>query len=227
MKIQIYATISDSFKTLIKKDNYEKLIFELLKNSTKLFPNQYEHIATQSHGECDFLDLKTKEKYDAKLPITTKQGKWIGSNNACFEKWLESMINECSEYSEKRIKQRELQNNTEDLELYKIIKEKIEQDKEDENIIFFFPYPIVIESSEGIYGQFALDILSSIFNDLKENDIVKNRKIYAVYPTIDNKICIRLLNTLVREWFSSEKLNDYIKYDFYFLNKNKQSLQSK
>ena len=220
MKIQIYATISDSFKTLIKKDNYEKLIFELLKNSTKLFPNQYKHIATQSHGECDFLDLKTKEKYDAKLPITTKQGKWIGSNNARFEKWLESMINECSEYSEKRIKQRELQNNTEDLELYKTIKEKIEKDKEDENIIFFFPYPIVVESSEGIYGQFALDVLSSIFNDLKENDIVKNRKIYAVYPTIDNKICIRLLNTLVREWFSSEKLNDYIKYDFIFGDRN-------
>ena len=87
MNIQIYATIGESFKTLIKKDNYEKLIFELLKNSTKLFPNQYEHIATQSHGECDFLDLKTKEKYDAKLPITTKQGEWIGSNNGCFEKW--------------------------------------------------------------------------------------------------------------------------------------------
>ena len=218
MQIQIYASISENFKTLIKKDNYENLIFELLKNSTKLFPNQYEHIATQSHGECDFIDLKTKDKYDAKLPITTEQGEWIGSNNHCFEKWLKSMINECYEYTEKRIKHRDSQINPENLILYKSIKDKIERDKADENIIFFFPYPIVKEASNEVHGQFALDILSSIFKDLEEKNIVKNRKIYAVYPTIDNKICIRLLNTFVREWFSADILNNYIKYDFYLFN---------
>lgn len=219
--MQIHATISDNFKLLIKKGNYEKLIFELLKKSTRLFPNQYEHIATQSHGECDFIDLKTGEKYDAKLPITTKQGKWIGSNNSCFKNWIESMINECSEYTKKTIKQRDLQNNPEDLELYKILKNKIERDKADENIIFFFPYPVVKETSENIHGQFALDILSSIFDDLEKNGIVNGRKIYAIYPTIDNKICIRLLNTWVREWFPSDDLNYYIKYDFcYFVKKN-------
>ena len=213
INIKTYATISENFKLLIKKDNYEKLIFTLLNASTKLFPNQYEHINSQSHGECDFVDLKTNEKYDAKLPITTQQGYWIGSNNHCFEKWLESMINECSEFTIKKIKQRELQNNIEDIELYKIMKQKIENDKDDENIIFFFPFPIVYETPNGIYGQFCSDILSNIFDGLKENDIVKDRKIYVIYPCLDNRISIRCLNTGVREWFSSKLLDNYIKFD--------------
>lgn len=217
MEMQVFATIDNKFRLLIQSGNYEKVILELLNKSIKLFPNQYEHMVSQANGECDFIDQKTKEKYDAKIPITKKQGYWIGSNNADFEKWISSMMNECSEFSKKIIEERGL-HRVEELKLYTIMKNLIEDDKFDENIIFFFPFPIVYETSHGIFGQFASDILSNIYDALNRNGIVDERKIYAIYPSIDNKIGIRLLNTGVREWFSSELLDEYIKYDVYLLN---------
>ena len=208
MIIQVYATIDNKFKTLIQGGNYEDVVLKLLNSSTKLFPNRYERILLQPNGECDFIDIKTKEKYDAKLPITKKQGQYIGSNNSDFEKWLESMRNECVEYGEKIIKRREL-HRIEELTLYKIMKKQIEDDKLDENIIFFFPFPVVYEGSNSIYRQFASDILSSIYTVLNKNGIIHERKIYAIYPSIDNMIGIRLLNTGVREWLSSDILDGF------------------
>ena len=217
MEMQVFATISNKFRLLIQSGNYEKLILDLLNKSIKLFPNQYEHIDSQANGECDFIDQKTKGKYDAKLPITKKQGRWIGSNNADFEKWISSMMDECAEFAQKIIQERGL-HRVEELKLYTIMKNLVVNDKPDENIIFFFPFPVVYETSCGIFGQFASDILSNIYDTLNQNGVIGERKIYAIYPSIDNKIGIRLLNTGVREWFSSELLDEYIKYDVCLLN---------
>ena len=92
--------INDEFKNIIKSGNYEELILKLMNKSTKLFPNNYERVISQSHGECDFIDLKTFEKYDAKLLLNKKQGNWLGSKNSNFEKWIQSMIDEIADYSE-------------------------------------------------------------------------------------------------------------------------------
>ena len=216
MDMHVLATISTKFKFLIQGGNYEKVILSLLNKSTKLFPNPFEHIFSQDNGECDFIDKKTKTKYDAKLPITKNQGRWIGCNNADFEKWILSMIDECAEFSKKIIQERGL-HSIEELKLYKVMKNLIEKDKLDENIIFFFPFPVVYESSQGVYGQFASDILSNIYSALNKNGVVGKRRIYAIYPSVDNQIGIRLLNTGVREWFSSDILDEYIKYDVYLL----------
>ncbi len=216
MVIQNYATISERFKSFIKGGEYECVILELLNASTQLFPNQYEHLESQSNGECDFIDKKTGAKYDAKLPITKEQGKWIGSRDSDFEKWLKSMMNECAEFSEKIIKERGF-HKVEELKLYDIMKKEIENDKSDENIIFFFPFPIVFDYPEGVYRQFASDILSNIYDALKENGIIGDQKIYAIYPGADRTIAIRLLNTGVREWFPAEILDEYIRYDAFLV----------
>lgn len=76
MGIWVYetATIYDSFKTLIKSGNYEKLILDIMNASTKIFPNQYEHVENQSNGECDFIDISTRKKYDVKLLSIKSKG---------------------------------------------------------------------------------------------------------------------------------------------------------
>ena len=133
-----------------------------------------------------------------------------------LKKWIKSMIDEMSEFEEKIIRHRS-SHKVEELELYQIMKRRIEKDNSDENIIFFFPFPIVHEESRCIFGQFASDILSNIYDALNKNKIIGSKKIYALYPTLDNKIAIRLLNSGVREWFPSSVLNEFIKYDTKFI----------
>ena len=197
--LQTYITINEKFKKIIQSGNYERLIYSLLNVSAKLFPNEFEYIESQSCGECDFVDKKTGEKYDAKLPITTQQGKWIGSKQVDYKKWIESMLDECSEFAEKMIQKRG-QHSIEELVLYQTLKQIIQKEKADEHIIFFFPFPIVYESSVGIYGQFASDILSTIYDGLQQSSTIKEQKIYAIYPSIDELIIIRNLANGAREY---------------------------
>ena len=214
MSITLYTqvTFSEKFKMIIKSGNYESLIFTLLKSSKKLFPNEFEHIEKQANGECDFVDKKTGAKYDAKLPITKKQGEMIGSNKAKFDGWLRLMIDECTEFGEKMIIERG-KHSVEEIELYQIMESLINHDNDDENIIFFFPFPIVYEQSNGIYRQFAMDILSCIYDGLRKNNVVKQQEIYAVYPSADHMIIARNLRTGARENFSAEAFDEYIAYD--------------
>lgn len=221
MPITIYtqATISEKFKRIIQSGNYEKLIYDLLNTSTELFPNGFEYIEQQAHGECDFIDKANGQKYDAKLPITSEQGKMIGSRNGDYEKWIQSMLDECTEFKLKVVCKFGT-DYAKKMKLYQTMSKLINDDQDDENIIFFFPFPVVCETSNSIYGQFAMDILSFIYDGLRTNRIIEKQEVYAVYPSADNKIIIRNLRTKVRESFSAEILNEYIKYDIQITKEN-------
>ena len=39
----------------------------------------FTHLDNQAHGECDFVDVVTGEKFDAKIPIDKRQGQMISS----------------------------------------------------------------------------------------------------------------------------------------------------
>jgi len=204
--------INDEFKNIIKSGNYEELILKLMNKSTKLFPNNYERVISQSHGECDFIDLKTFEKYDAKLLLNKKQGNWLGSKNSNFEKWIQSMIDEIADYSE-IIKDRKWDEEIEKLSLYQIMENTIKKEPEDENIIFFIPFTIVPDSSGMIFNQFVSDILTFIYDSLEKNNVIGKRKIYVLYVGIAKELIIRYMNKRgVREYFSNEELAEYIDY---------------
>lgn len=47
--------------------------------SKEIFPSRYTHLDNQAHGECDFVDVVTGEKFDAKIPIDKRRGQMIGS----------------------------------------------------------------------------------------------------------------------------------------------------
>ena len=92
--IREQAIINDNFKELIRGGNYEKLIERLMNDSQKIFPNKYKHLEKQSKGECDFIDLSTNQKYDAKLLFSEKDGKLVGSRNSDFGEWMQIKLDE-------------------------------------------------------------------------------------------------------------------------------------
>lgn len=211
LTIKRIVTVSESFKTLIQRGNYEKIIVSLMNSSNILFPNEYKHITSQPSGECDFEDLLTHKKYDAKLLITTEQGKNVGSRNSDLLKWFKSMAEELGEFGEYIEKRGQI--DVEKLTIYRIMQKQILSDKSDENIIFFFPYPVVLDLGENSITQFVGDILAIVFGELKKNGIIGEREIYVIYPAMDKKIVLRCLNNEKREYLENDLMQEYINYE--------------
>ena len=209
--METIVTISDKIKHFIQSGNYEQFILELLNQSTKLFPGSYEYIYNQSNNQCDFIDIKTEEKYEAKLLITSEQGRLVGSRNSDYLRWICTMLEEVEEF-DKYIKDKG-RYKIEDFQLYKLMHNKLLNIKCDENAILFIPFIISREPANSIYFQFATDILSVIFNKLKENEVVGSRKVYAIYPCIDGGVLVRHLGSCVREHIKNDKLQEYISFD--------------
>ena len=182
-----------------------------MNRSTKLFPSQYKRLDhnEQSHGECDFVDIATKEKFDAKLPFIKKQGELIGSYNPDIDEWFNTMhemrreFYKLGEFAEKDRGKFKYYNN---------ICRLIQAAKPDENMIFFFPYKIDEDAEGSILQQFMVDYLYRLAEQLKADGITGNRKIYAIYPSIGEKLVIRCLNTNIREFVDNVELRDYIDY---------------
>ena len=217
MTIQTIATISNSFKTFLQNGNYESAILTLMNESSRVFPHSYEHNEKQSHGECDFFsyegDEKQLVKYDTKLPFDKKEGALICSKKADFLKWIEFMMDEASEFSNCMIKNRGI-HNVNEIQLYKTIDKRLRSIKDDENAIFFFPYPITHDGEGMLYTQMAADILSAIYDQLNTEGKVGTRRIYVIYPSIDQKIALRCLNNNVREYLPSAEISQHISYEF-------------
>lgn len=212
ISLTMVATISEKFSKLINKDYYEPVLCNLMNASSEVFAGEYELILEQSSGQCDFVDKKTGEKYDAKLPFRKTHGKLIGSKHHDFKKWLELMLDEVAQYGEDVRTTRG--QNIASLELYKTIVERLDTVEADENAIFFFPYPIVIDGREAGILVLVSDFLDAIFRTLKKENRIGSRKIYVVYPGYDESIVLRCLNNNLREYLSIPELDEYITYRY-------------
>lgn len=219
MEMRQVATFSDKLKTFIQSGNYEPYILTLMNRSELVFPSQYAANKEQAHSQCDFYDIQTSEKYEAKLPFDKKEGQLICSNNADLKNWLEFMMDEESEFSNRIIQERG-KYRIDSLRLYKTLEKRLKTIQDDENAIILFPYPITLDV-EGDGGlnllHFCGDILSSIFGELMHNGVVGKRKVYVIYPSMDDKIVLRCLNTNQREYLVSEELNGVFTYSFSLL----------
>ena len=220
MVIKEIAHISDDLRSFILKGNYEPYLLRMMNDSKIVFPGKYNRNEEQSAGQCDFFDVDTFEKFEAKLPFDKKEGKLIGTEPD-FVKWIRFMMDEAEEFGEKIVVHRG-EYKIEELYLYKTLKKRLATVKQDENPIFFFPYPIVLdmEPIENVFPiyQMCSDYLSYIFTALKSNDFVGNRKIYAIYPTSDSKIVLRCLNNNVREYLFYDELKDVFHYQYILLD---------
>lgn len=61
------------------------------------------------------------------------------------------------------------------------MKKHVLKDKVDENIIFFFPFPIVTSIRGDWTSLLATDFLKAIFNQLKKEVDFTGRSLYAIY----------------------------------------------
>ena len=216
MEIKKVATLSDDLKRFVQSGNYEPYVLELMNKSKVIFPGYYKRNLQQSENQCDFCDDKTGEKFEAKLPFDKKEGELICSNHGSFKAWLKFMMEEEAEFGEKIILKRG-QHRLDSLKLYKTLRKRLESVQTDENAIILFPYPITLDmESDGEVNllHFCGDILSSIYNELVKNGVVGLRKVFVIYPSADNRIVLRCLNTNQREFLVCRELNDIFAYSF-------------
>ena len=212
LEFRTITSFTENFSSLIKKDIYEQKLCNLMNQSALVFPGQYHKVTEQPHSECDFIEIATGIKFDAKLPFKPKQGKLIGSKNRNFEKWLSLTMQQIYDFGEDIVETRG--KNISSLEIYKIIEKRISTLAEDEHCILFFPYPINFEMENFDFLFFCSDILDAILKELKSQDKIRDRKIYAIYPSLDGYIVLRNINDNQREYIRSDEFIDFVTYDF-------------
>lgn len=208
--------ISKNFKDLFNKRIYEEFILELMNKSNCVFPSLYKAVSEQSGGQCDFIDIYSGEKFDAKLPVRSDQiemltdGKKHGPQ---LERWLLELRKEIAEFNPIMIKSNPSYSVSK-TKLYTIIKEAILRDKKDENIIFFLPFPITVCTRTGVFLQFASDYLTAIDDASRAELDLENQKIYAVYPSSEkNYFVVRKIGSTQKEYIYSDKLEEYFTYE--------------
>lgn len=57
--------ISPNIIKLFQDRNDEALVLSLMNSSAIVFPEEYEPVLDQSHGECDNIGKKSNKKFDA------------------------------------------------------------------------------------------------------------------------------------------------------------------
>lgn len=206
----IYSTIHNDVKDIIKSGNYEKIVLDLMNASKEIFPSRYTHLNNQAHGECDFVDVVTGEKFDAKIPIDKRQGQMIGSRKGDVSALTTEFHNEALEFQYCFVGDQKKP--ITELNLFKKMKNNISKTKSDENVIFFIPYPIVIDF-EGFPLVGASDLLKKIYRELSASTDISGKHLYAIYISFDRKIVLRNLETDEREYLQFPEMQHYADYN--------------
>lgn len=209
------SCVANNVIDLFNKNEYEKIILNIINSSNVVFPEKYEYIKEQSNGECDYISSMSKAKYDAKLPFLPEQIKMLTDgkkHKPQIQEWLDQMNKEALEF-----KPHKIQNNPDEAItkaiLYQIMKKSICKDKPDENIIFFIPYPIVASLPEfGFINDFP-NFLSRIYDSLKQEIELNNRNIFVIYPSLKKNIyALRNLTSRKIEFLECNNLEKYISF---------------
>lgn len=191
MVIHHKAIISNDLIILLDSDVYEPKIAEIINLSKKVFPEEYFYKEKQPNGECDYIGLTSNKKYDAKLPFESKQVKLLTDgkrHSPQIVEWLKQLYSEASDFNP--LKLREDPNySVASTKLYNIMKEQLDKDKPDENIIFFIPFPIVMYSENGTsFLNQTSNYLTCIYDTLKSEKKLLEREIYAILPSFTKNI---------------------------------------
>ena len=206
----IYSTIHNDIKDLIKSGNYERIILDLMNASKTIFPSHYIHQDSQAHGECDFVDVVTGEKFDAKIPIDKRQGQMIGSRKGDVGALTTEFHNEALEFQYCFVGDQKKPIN--ELKLFEKMKNNISKTQSDENVVFFIPFPIVFDF-EGFPLIGASDLLKKIYRELGASTDISEKKLYAIYISFDKKMVLRDLKTDKREYIQFPQMQCYVDYD--------------
>ena len=211
IKDQTMVAIDDSFRELIKNQNYERYVLAIINKSQEIFQDiEFRYIENQSHGESDFQD-SNGQYYDAKLLFDKKQGQLLGDSKNKFADWIHELSNEKIEFG-RYIKERGVYS-VACTRLYQIMKERLASVKPDENAIFFIPFPIVNEYKDSLFIQCTTDFLQAVYDKLVEDEMVGNRKVYFIYPSGDAHEYVLRDNNRRREDIKCEELDNFISFE--------------
>ena len=200
---------SEKLRKLIKSHNYEKYIQLVLNRSVFFFKdNNFSSISNQSNGEADFLDA-AERKYDVKLVITTEQGALIGDRKNDLLLGIDSLNSVSDEYAS-------IVNSGDfslikDTTIYKAMKKCMESIEEDEVAILFLPFLAVMDNRHSIYGQFGLDYIQAVYDQLLADGLIKN-DIYFIYPSTDKDIYVLRDGDYHREYIEVPELSEFISF---------------
>ncbi|MDD3228807.1 MAG: hypothetical protein PHE09_06265 [Oscillospiraceae bacterium] len=222
MKINNMLTVSNNLIDLFRNHEYEHYVLYLMNESQSVFPGEYKMVKDQSHGECDFIEVNSNNKYDTKLPFLKNQLELLTDgkrHKPQIVKWIKIMQAEASDFDPLAIRNNKDYNITE-TKLYQIMKEAILRDKVDEHIIFFLPYPISLSISESIFLQFCTDYLKAIYNRLIDDICLNGRKIFVIYPASEkNQFALRDLSSYHTEFIICGELEKYFSFEVVNVNK--------
>lgn len=188
-----------------------------MKKSKVVFPHNYIHLENQSSGQCDYVDLSTGAKFDAKLPLSPKDGKLIGSNKGNVGNFSKIMYQEVAEFTISPGTAANHDSLVKSLSLYKIMKNLIAKTNPDEHVIFFIPYPIVFDFTDFPLSG-VVDILKAIYRLLNKELHFGEKQIFAIYIAYDKKVVLRNLGKDVREYIEFDDLLKYVSYEVTSLN---------
>ena len=211
IKFRTVVTISDSFRDILKRQRYEEIVLTTINKSRSLIKNlPLSKVVEQSNNEPDFLDA-VGSKYELKLLLDSKQGALIGERKNDLHEWINSMMNECGEFSD-CIKNRSI-SNVKNTQLYSILKNRLLSVKSDEIAILFCPYPIVNDYRESIFLRHATDFLQAVVNEL-ESEINACLGLYFLYPSMEDGIMVlRDAKTMEREYIDAPEIAEYISFN--------------
>ena len=216
MVITNKLVITDNIIQLFQSHNYEKYVLDIMNASKQTFPEAYEMIENQACGECDFIAKESGKKFDAKIPFETKQIKLLTSgkkHEPQILEWIKQLQDEESDFNPLEIRDNPSYDIA-DTKLYTIMKNQIERDKGDENIVFFLPYPMVLSVETSIFMQFCSDYLRAIYDRMKTDIDLSGRDIFVIYPSSEkNKFALRNLRQWNIEFVNYNELESYFSYE--------------
>lgn len=208
VQFQTEAIITEAFRGVIKSGKYEQFIGMILNRSERVLGRrQFRHIERQDQGQCDFVDSQG-QKYDVKLVIDDEQGQIIGDKKYNICEWIKIMLQERGEYEES-ISLRDL-SLVRKTKLFRILKERLHGIGADENVILFFPFPIVNDEAGRVFLQLCTDFLQAVYSRLEEDGYVGERNVFFIYPSMNRDEYILRNGHGMRENIRCEELGDYI-----------------
>ena len=196
---------------IIKKETLEPIILKLLNRSTKVFEGKkFNRNEKQSRGESDYFD-NNKTKYELKILFDDIQGRTLGKKDSDVETFLQLMVEELCEFSN-RINNRD-ENLIEGMKLYEVVVKNLNAIKEDENIIFFLPFPISPSIEGSVIWEEMTDYPQAIYDRLEENELINGREFYYIYPAEDGcNYILRDPKRRIREKIPMQEFSGFVKF---------------
>ena len=198
---------------MIQQKKYEEYVLIMLNRSNIIFPNNsFCRIKDQSNGECDYLDCNGK-KYDAKLLIDKHQGQLLGDQNIAFREWVEDVKSEINEFY--NVAKSGDFGSVSKTRLFNIMVARLNALKEDENAIFFVPFPLVDDFDGSFSAGLVFDFIDCVYSQLKKENKIGARAIYFIYPSRLGKWVLRdqMGN---REYISVPELDSFATFSLHY-----------